>query len=540
MSTNSTMESLPDLMSPKLGSLAGFNLLSKESAIVAIGLWVTYLVCGIIYRLYFSPLASIPGPKLAAMTTWYEAYYDIWLGGQYVWKIEKLHKKYGPVIRINPHEIHVSDPDFIDDIYTGTSRKTDKYRFTGRRTQTAMSMVATIPHDIHKRRRGAMSSYFSKSGVRLLEPIIQRSLEKLLARMENASKTGEIMEMIYVFKAATNDIITDYAFGKPSGFMDRDDYNAGFFKDIEKIFLISHTLMHVGWLGPLLESLPRWITTILAPGMAGLYVMQDGWSKQIEDIKSSSDKDAGKNTIFHGLLNSKLPDSEKETPRLVHEAQLTVFAGQDTTASTMAATVFELLANPDKLIKLKKELAIAIPDPNILPSYAQVEHLPYLSAVIQECLRCHPGVITRMARVSPEVPVIYNRNGLKYTMPPGTPMSMTSTIIHYDPKYFPNPRKFEPERWLENPRLDKYLLAFSRGTRNCLGINLAYQEMHTFIAGVFRKYDLYDGTGTQKGPTFELFDTIRERDVDMYADMIVPFPVPGSRGVRIAVRTVHS
>lgn len=60
--------------------------------------------------------------------------------------------------------------------------------------------------------------------------------------------------------------------------------------------------------------------------------------------------------------------------------------------------------------------------------------------------------------------------------------------------------------------------------------------MHTFIAGVFRKYDLYDGTGTQKGPTLELFDTTRERDVDMYADMIVPFPVPGSRGVRIALR----
>ena len=42
----------------------------------------------------------------------------------------------GPVIRINPHEVHVSDPEFIDDIYTGTSRKTDKYRFTGRRTQS--------------------------------------------------------------------------------------------------------------------------------------------------------------------------------------------------------------------------------------------------------------------------------------------------------------------------------------------------------------------------------------------------------------------
>lgn len=40
----------------------------------------------------------------------------------------------GPVIRINPHEIHCNDPEFIDDIYAGSSRKTDKYRFTGRKT----------------------------------------------------------------------------------------------------------------------------------------------------------------------------------------------------------------------------------------------------------------------------------------------------------------------------------------------------------------------------------------------------------------------
>lgn len=152
----------------------------------------------------------------------------------------------------------------------------------------------------------------------------------------------------------------------------------------------------------------------------------------------------------------------------------------------MAATVFELLANPDKLKKLKEELATALPDPKILPSYAQVEHLPYLSAVIQECLRCHPGVITRMARVSPEVPVIYNRNGLKYTMPPGTPMSMTSTIIHYNPEYFPNPEKFEPERWLENPRLDKYLLAFSRGTRNCLGFATTFFPLNFYFTNTFQ------------------------------------------------------
>ena len=49
----------------------------------------------IIYRLYLSPIAKFPGRKLAALTLWYEFYYDVIKGGQYVWEIEKMHQKYG-------------------------------------------------------------------------------------------------------------------------------------------------------------------------------------------------------------------------------------------------------------------------------------------------------------------------------------------------------------------------------------------------------------------------------------------------------------
>lgn len=59
------------------------------------GALLLYLLCLAIYRLYLSPIAKFPGPKLAALSLWYEFYHDVVRGGQYVFKINELHDQYG-------------------------------------------------------------------------------------------------------------------------------------------------------------------------------------------------------------------------------------------------------------------------------------------------------------------------------------------------------------------------------------------------------------------------------------------------------------
>lgn len=129
---------------------------------------------------------------------------------------------------------------------------------------------------------------------------------------------------------------------------------------------------------------------------------------------------------------------------------------------------------------------------------------------------------------------------------------MTANLLGRHEAIYPSPSVFNPDRFLENPRLDRYQIAFSRGSRRCLGvgellppppnhiliqnqINLAYSELYTMLAGIFRKYDLFDGTGTQTGPTLELYETTRQ-DVDMVADFATPYVKEGSLGVRLIVR----
>lgn len=93
-------------------------------------IFLVYLVSTIIYRLYLSPVSHIPGPRLAALTWWYEFYYDIILGGQYVFKIIDLHREYGPIVRINPCEVHIGDADYFPHVYPNASnRRRDRWEF---------------------------------------------------------------------------------------------------------------------------------------------------------------------------------------------------------------------------------------------------------------------------------------------------------------------------------------------------------------------------------------------------------------------------
>lgn len=75
------------------GRVSRFRVMLYLAALVIV--WASYVLGLVIYRLWFSPLAKFPGPKIAAATLWYETYHDAFRWGQYTFEIAKMHEKYG-------------------------------------------------------------------------------------------------------------------------------------------------------------------------------------------------------------------------------------------------------------------------------------------------------------------------------------------------------------------------------------------------------------------------------------------------------------
>lgn len=245
-------------------------------------------------------------------------------------------------------------------------------------------------------------------------------------------------------------------------------------------------------------------------------------------------KDADHRTIFYEIINSDLPPQEKSDERLAQDGQTVVIAGTLTTAWALCIAVFYLLTQPETLRKLKAELRTALRTPSSQVTMAKLEQLPYLTGCVQECIRLSYGVSSRLQRIAPDETLIFNDGKKDWAIPPGTPVGMTSVLVHHDESVFPDSRKFLPERWIGQPHLDKYLVAFSKGTRQCIGMNLAYAEMYIAIAKIFRVYGSTTVREDGDVGVFELMGTT-EDDVKIAKDCFIPMARDGSKGVRVVV-----
>lgn len=230
--------------------------ISRASLIVSFVLsCAVYFITLAAYRLLFHPLAKFPGPKLAAVTRLYEAYFDVLKNGQYTFKIAELHEKYGPIIRISPHELHVNDSSFFEKLYRQEGRW-NKYDWSYDAFQKNYASICTVDHEHHKRRRAAVNPFFSKASVSNRQDIVKARVDRLCVRISEYAESGSILNLGTSISAFTGDVATEFIMGKSYNNLDRQDFNINMTNMLQSSGAMWRITKHVRFLGPTMKALP--------------------------------------------------------------------------------------------------------------------------------------------------------------------------------------------------------------------------------------------------------------------------------------------
>jgi cytochrome P450 len=328
----------------------------------------------------------------------------------------KLRENQGPIIRINPDELHVKDAEFYDEIYAGGSKKRDKYDKWIMMAGAPRSTFSTVDHDVHRMRRGALNPFFAKRSVVRLEPRIQEKVTTLCNRLAQCMSSGQVVRLDAAFMALTMDVITEYCYGTSYDYISEPDFKLEWKEAMATLFEGAAFRRAVPWLTKLLQTFPDKYILNLMPQLGILINWQKDIKRQVQEVVNSP-KDKS-DTIFHALRDNELAPSERDIQRLADEGEILVAAGSETTAKTLSITAFHIISNPPVLTRLREELMTVMPYGTSNPTWTALEQLPYLvslgktvkeaililgqSAVVSEGLRISYGITTRLPRLPHE------------------------------------------------------------------------------------------------------------------------------------------
>ncbi|EGC49196.1 cytochrome P450 [Histoplasma capsulatum var. duboisii H88] len=407
----------------------------------------------------------------------------------------------------------------------------DKYPYYLKPFGFPLSAFGTENHYQHRRRRGALNPLFCNGKVAQREGLVHQLVHRLCEYLEQFRVTGKTMPLSLGYTCLATDLIVSYVLDENQQWLDAPEWLPHWrwaLRTLSEMVMVSR---QVTWLLEILKHFPRAWVASSNPGLGLFFELEERFRCKIDEIQIDRGRGSQRveteiskgYTLIDQILDSNLEVEEKTPERILQEIRSTTAAGIETTSNAPTVITYHLLDNPDKLQKLQNELSILEDGGNSEQQVHELGKLPYLTSVILEGLRLSYGVSTRLQRKSPEQAIQYKN----YCIPPGTPVGMTSVLMHHNETIFPDSCKFAPERWLdlqERKRLERYLVSFGKGSRRCVGQPLAQTTLLIAIATIFRKFEL------------QLWGTLKN-DIEISHDLFVPRP-KNTKSIGLQVRVL--
>ncbi len=398
--------------------------------------------------------------------------------------LQKLAKQYGDVATFRmggQHMYLVNHPDFIRDVLVTHNSNFIKGRALERAKRLLGQGLLTSEGDLHRRQRRLVQPAFHRQRIASYGTVMVEHA----SRLSNQWKDGATFDMSHEMTRLTLSIVAKTLFDAE---VESEADEIG--EAMTCIMQMFNLLMYP--FAELLERLPL-------PQIRRYHRMRarlDATVYRFIEERRRSGEDRG--DLLSMLLMAQ--DDEDGTGGMsdsqVRDEALTLFlAGHETTANALSWTWYLLSLHPKVEEKLHAELKSTLD--GRLPTFEDIPRLPYTEMVVAESIRLYPPAWAIGRRALSDY-----RLG-EYVVPANAIVLISPYVTHRDARYFPDPLRFDPERWTPEARESRHpysYIPFGGGTRRCIGEGFAWTEGILILATLASRWRARLAEGSKVEP----------------------------------------
>ena len=360
-----------------------------------------------------------------------------------------------------------------------------------------------------QRMRRILSPMFSSKKLRMMSPLIQQSCKRLNEKISTVNNSGESVDVWKWFGLFSMEVILATAFGRDVDFQHNKEtpivkaaasiFRTGKVSSSTGFERLTLLLSHFPWIVPLLKYLAR----KSVPAKNWDY-LEDISLNIIEERRKAMASGSTRQDLLQSLLEASEENMQEDgkpscsgclsNDEILATVITILNAGYETTSSALGYTAYLLALNPaiqDKLTREIQDYYDANPDASL---YDAAENVDYVTMVLNESLRLYPPAPRFDRECNKTCAVSDNLVILE-----GVDVSIPVFVLHRNPKYWPNPEKFDPERF--RPGEQSYplfaYLPFGEGPRHCIGKRLALLEAKMALVSIVKDFQFKKTTDTE-------------------------------------------
>ncbi|KAM0419156.1 hypothetical protein ACHAPD_002707 [Fusarium lateritium] len=416
-----------------------------------------------------SPLRRLAGPWYTHFTHLVLKYHIV--TGNRIHYVHSLHQRYGPVVRLSPHEVSISDAEAVAAVHkigAGFLKSAWYDGITPGREPGIFAM--RDPHQHSARRRLFARAFSNGSLLTNWEPEIRQKTSLAVQKIKQDA-LGAGADVFKWWTLMATDVIAHLSFGESFHMLEQG-----------KLAMINSGIRtELSWIYPFLKFIPsQGLKTLLNADN----VVYDHGTVAVRNMQSAGDGLSRANLFSQMVAEADGQEKTTLTASGVQaEAGNLIIAGSDTTAVTLTYLVWAIIKQPQLQAQLEAEVCSLSDE----LTFDELKNAPILNSIIDETLRLYGAAPGALPRVVPSKGATL----AGHYLPGGTVVSTQAYTVHRDENIWPDALRFDGYRFMDKSKVTTVqksaLSPFGAGSRICIGMHLAYMELRLGAALFFRE-----------------------------------------------------